>query len=90
MGRTNKYKSQICISGKRRGDMESMISSIFGESFLNVELSPDERMFIIRIAIYSDEDVKKIINLQSNPKFELCQFVTFKPIKLNFKPGQKN
>lgn len=89
MAKSDKYKSQICIGGKRRGDMEGIIRSIFGESFLNVELTKDNQKFVIRIAIYNEDDHKKIIDLQSNPKYALCVFVAFKPVELDLKYGNK-
>lgn len=89
MAKSDKYKSQICIGGKRRGDMEGIIRSIFGESFLNVELTKDNQKFVIRIAIYSDDDRKKILDLKGNPKYTLCQFVAFQPVELDLKSGTK-
>lgn len=89
MAKSDRYKSQICIAGKRRGDMAGIIKAIFGKSFLNVDLTPDQRGFIICVAIYSDDDLRKITESEANPKFELCEFKAFKPFELELNPGKK-
>lgn len=80
---SGKYLSQICIRGKRKGDMQEIVKSIFGESFLSIEIPENERVFVIRIAIYNDSDIKKIKDFQANPKNKQCRFMTYKPIELS-------
>ncbi len=84
-----KYLSQTCIGGKRKGDMQEIVRSIFGESFLSIEIPGNERVFIIRIAIYNDMDVQKIKDFQANPKNKQCRIVTYKPIELSILLGVK-
>lgn len=80
---SGKYLSQVCIGGKRKGDMQEIVKSIFGKSFLSIEIPQHERVFIIRVAIYHDFDVEKIKDFQANPKNKQCRFVTYKPIDLS-------
>jgi len=82
-GTSEKYLSQVCIGGKRKGDMQEIVKSIFGRSFLSIEIPEHERVFVIRIAIYNDLDIQKIKDFQANPKNRQYRFVTYKPIDLS-------
>lgn len=86
-GSSKKYLSQVCINGKRKGTMQETAKSIFGESFLCIEIPEHERVFVIRLAIYNDSDIKKIKDFQANPKNKLCRIVTYKPIDLSVLMG---
>lgn len=80
MSDTEKYISRICIGGKRRGDMEKYVKDIFGNSFLSIEIPETERVFILRVVIYNDNDLKKIKEFKQNPKHTLCRIIPYKEI----------
>lgn len=80
MNDTEEYISRICIGGKRRGDMEKYVKEIFGKSFLSLEIPETERIFILRVVVYNDNDVKKIKEFKQNPKHKLCRISFFKEI----------
>lgn len=79
-----KFRSHICIGGMRRGDAQVKFKSLFRESFLSIEIPDNENIFILRLAIYSDQDIKKIKDFQQEIKIKgkdrLYRIITYEPI----------
>lgn len=67
-----KFKSDICIDGKRISEMREIAKAHFGEAFFHIDIK--DGRFCIYI-YHSKTSSKEIKRFTDNPKHKLCRIL---------------